>query len=113
MKKLITTIHSKPPAVRAAIAIILALLLTIVIGILWMQSWVTTNREITNSNSPRPLNALIDNIKDVVSESRSENSQNSILQQNTIQIIDGNSVSSTPDALYDESNPASSVQVVQ
>lgn len=79
MKRILQNIRSRPPEFRLMVAVILALIVTILIGVGW---GMTFSRRVKNNTekAPSPINALGGSIKNVI--------QNSKTNQRDVQIID-------------------------
>ncbi len=86
MKKIINKIRLQPPEFRGIIAIIAALVVTLIIGMFWITSLSSTRAQSKESETLDPLSLLIANIKGVFLTSQ-QKEQNFIPPQNTIQII--------------------------
>ncbi len=86
MKRILQNIRSRPPEFRLIVAVVLALIVTILIGIGW---GMTFSRRVKNNSEkvPSPLNALGGSIKNVI--------QNSKTDQKDVQIIDNSTAGPT------------------
>jgi len=105
MRKVIHKIRMQPPEFRGIIAVLLALIMTSIIGYFWIGTLSRGTFQEETSNAPSPFESLVGNIRDVVKRSQDEVVIPST-SPNRIQVIDQSS-GTTPDMMYDESNPAS------
>lgn len=94
MKKTLATIRSKSPEVRMTIALILAVFFTGLIAAGWVMTLSSGNTSPNKPKAPSPFNSLTGAIKDVV-----------VTPNKNTQIIDAGNSNTTPDTMYDESNP--------
>lgn len=95
----------QPPEFRGIIAVLLALIMTSIIGYFWIGTISRGTFQRESSNAPSPFNSLIQNISDVVKQSKN-NTPPPVASPNRIQVIDESSQKPV-DMMYDESNPAS------
>ncbi len=94
----------QPPEFRGIIAVLLALIMTSIIGYFWIGTLSSGTFQKEVSNAPSPFESLVGNIRDVVKRSKDETSI-PVASPNRIQVIDQSS-GDTPDTMHDESNPA-------
>lgn len=79
MKKVLEKIRSKSPEFRLMVAVILAAVMTILIGILWGVTFSRGTKHVAK-DAPTPFNALTGSIKGVI--------QNQKTDQKDLEIID-------------------------
>lgn len=103
MRKVIHKIRMQPPEFRGIIAVLLAIIMTSIIGYFWVGTLSTGTFQRETSTAPSPFSSLIGNIRDVVNKSPDE--QPRATSPNSVQVIDDSSGASS-DTMYDESNPA-------
>lgn len=104
MRKVIHKIRMQPPEFRGIIAVLLAIIMTSIIGYFWAGTLSTGTFQRETSSAPSPFSSLVGNIRDVVSNSKN-NQQQTPTSPNSVQVIDQSSGTSA-DTMYDESNPA-------
>lgn len=79
------------------VAVIAALVFTVLIGVFWVMSLSTGTTQDETSTAPSPLSALLANIRGTLDASGTNTHPTS--QGNVVQVIDAGTQ-------YDESNPA-------
>lgn len=108
MRKVIHKIRMQPPEFRGIIAVLLAIIMTSIIGYFWVGTLSTGTFQRETSTAPSPFNSLIKNIRDVTKKSPDESPRPE--SPNSIQVIDQSSGAQSSDlsndTMYDESNPA-------
>lgn len=95
MRRIIHKIRMQPPEFRVIIAVLLALVMTSIIGYFWVGTLSTSTFQKETTETESPFQSLVTNIKDVVSQSKEEN-PSPFTEENAVEITNE----------YDESNPA-------
>lgn len=98
----------QPPEFRGIIVVLLALIMTSIIGYFWVGTLSTGIFKRETSTAPSPFNSLVKNIRDVAKKSSDESPRSE--SPNSVQVIDQSSENqlsgASDNVIYDESNPA-------
>ena len=86
MKKIIHKIRLQPPEFRMMVAVVLAVVLTVIIGAFWLATLSSGPTQEESTNAPSPFSTLVSSVKTIISSSKPATPDAS--SGNTVQVID-------------------------